>query len=144
MAASTPMRIQGGPELVTALKRVKGRMETGPEAMEALSAGGRVIADAWAARVPVLDGNYQAAMRSPDAVVVRDSKTGARATVKPARLAGLPRNDQPRKYGHRLEFGLLGITAQPSCRPAVDSSKAQVAAVMAEHLADIADRTPKS
>jgi HK97 gp10 family phage protein len=135
--------IEGGPELARKLQAIEKSMSA-TAAREALLAGGRVIADAWAARVPVEDENYRHEMQQED--VVRASAnfgsgaSGARGTVGPRRRPGLEnpvlhpgetkREAQPANYAARLEFGDHDRKAEPSARPAFDaSSDAAVEAV---------------
>jgi hypothetical protein len=120
--------LEGGPELAKALAELqelvgaKGRGGSKSAAREALLAGGRIIADAWADRVPVLDGNYQDAMRATDAVKAAGTAKGALGSVAPRRLEGVEDDQQPYLYAARLEFGDADRAAEPSARPAFDAT----------------------
>lgn len=120
--------LEGGPELAAAFTELealvgaKGKGGTKSAAREALLAGGRIIADSWAERVPVLDGNYQDALRAQDAVKAAGTATGAAGSVAPRRLEGVEDDAQPYLYAARLEFGDADRAAEPSARPAFDAS----------------------
>jgi HK97 gp10 family phage protein len=103
-------------------------------------AAGEVIREAWAGLVPVLDGNYRDSL-----AVVWLGKQGAAVGI--SWVGGLAREDQPVMYGKRLEFGDSIIPAQPSARPAVESSRAEALEAGAEPLRSVVRgrraRTPR-
>lgn len=131
--------IEGGPALAAKLQALDKKIRN-EIAKDAVTAGGRIIADEWADYVPIGEpphdphpGAYRDSLRSFDAVKVRATVNGASATIRPAVL-GLPENQQPRLYAGKLEFGDGNYEAQPSARPAFDSSQDLVLSTMSDML----------
>lgn len=151
VTATTRVYIRGAAELSRALARLGKEMSD--EAMaQATLAGAEVLKEAWAAAVPVDDGNYRdsiTAMASP-------GREGATAVVFPGTVAGVEERDQPRNYAARLEYGSFAYSkaafkrgsqgagrrrsAQPSLRPAYDASTGRMVAAMESELRWIIER----
>jgi hypothetical protein len=128
--------VEGGPELAKALEALDAKIKR-DYAKDALKAGGMVIRDEWAARVPVgvapadpHPGAYRQAMEQDDAVKVGGTKAGASGTVRPGLVSGLADNEQPRVYAAVLEFK----EGEPSARPAFDASRDAAADAVGESL----------
>jgi len=133
--------IEGGPELAAKLAAMDKKLRN-VVAKDAVSAMGRVIADQWANAVPIgkppddpHPGAYQRAMREPTAVTVRASTNGANGTVRPATLADLADDQQPRLYAARLEFGDADREAEPSARPAFEAAQQPALKTISDMLA---------
>lgn len=129
--------LEGGPELAAALNALDAKLKK-TFAKEALMAGGRVIADEWARRVPVGQpphdphpGAYRRAMQATDAVKATGTKNGASGSVRPGHVDGIDDGDQPAVYAAKLEF----VTSEPSARPAFDASRAAAADAIGQSLA---------
>ncbi len=125
----------GGPLLMAALARLEIGLR-GELLKDAVRDGGEVIVDAWKAKVPVLDANYQDSIR----VQARATKGGATGIVGVGPIRGLPRNEQPRWYAARLEYGDRSRGAQPSARPAFDTSKQRAGDAIEDKLRDLIGR----
>ncbi len=129
----------GGPLLMAALARLEIGLR-GELLKEAVRDGGEVIVDAWKAKVPVLDRNYQDGI----GVQARATKGGATGIVGVGPIRGLPRNEQPRWYAARLEYGdkrgPRPRGAQPSARPAFDTSKQRAGDAIEAKLRDLIGR----
>lgn len=120
--------IEGGPQLALALHQLDDKIRK-QAAKDALAEGGRVIADEWADMVPTgtpphdpHPGAYERAMRDEKAVTMRATANGASGSVRPATVAGLADDQQPRVYAGVLEFGDGDREAEPSARPAFESA----------------------
>lgn len=137
--------IRGGPELLRKLQQLEKGVRD--ELLQrATQAGGDVLAEAWRARVPVLDGNYRDAIEAK----AKPGKRGATGVVQLRKLGGVPSDEQPRLYAPRLEFGSAygskraftsGTAgkarirqAQPSLRPAFDAVKGEMLDAMGDEV----------
>jgi len=118
----------GGPELAAKLKALDAKVAK-EYGKAALKEGGLVIAEEWAARVPVLDGNYRASLQQEDTVKTTGTKTGALGSVRPTIVGGIPLEEQPILYAAKLEF-----QSEPSARPAFDASRDEAAQVVGDIL----------
>ena len=125
----------GGPLLVAALVRLEIGLR-GELLKDAVRDGGEVVVDAWKAKVPTLDYHYQNAIR----VQARATKGGAEGIVGVGPIRGLPRNEQPRWYAARLEYGDRSRGAQPSARPAFDTSKQRASDAIEDKLRELIGR----
>lgn len=123
--------LEGGPELAKALSDIDAKVKK-QYGKDALMAGGKVIADDWAGRVPVLDGNYQQALQMPDTVKATGTSKGASGSVRPVFVPGVPDDEQPIAYAARLEFA----DGEPSARPAFDASRDRAADAVGQSLKD--------
>lgn len=151
--------IAGGAELIAALERLRAGLKD-ELLVQATWAGADVLKDEWKSRVPVEDGDYR------DAIVAsaKPGKKGATGLVQVGSAAGVPTNQQPRRYAARLEFGTGEFgkwwtdtpqveynidpskikvherrgprkrAAQPSLRPAFDSCKGQMLDTISDTL----------
>ena len=99
-------------------------------------AAGEVIADAWRARVPILDENYQ---RSIAVGTVKGGKVAVGTTWLP----DLDRNDQPVLYAKPLEFGNSRTPADPSMRPALAASQEEAVAAAEVPITSVVKGTRK-
>lgn len=120
--------LEGGPELAAKLAALDKKVRN-EFAKNALREGGLVIAEEWAAQVPVLDGHYRRSLQQDDTVKVAATKNGASGSVRPTIVAGIPLNEQPILYAAKLEF-----TSEPSARPAFDASRDHAAQVTGDIL----------
>lgn len=153
-AVTTRGYIEGGPQLAAALERL-GHGLRDEMLAQATLAGADVLMETWRSRVPVDDGDY----RDSITALASPGRVGATAVVFPGEVPGLDDDEQPRNYASRLEFGTTrrslrqfkrGVTiggrtrtAQPSLRPAFDSSKGRMLDAMADELKHlIARATP--
>jgi len=111
--------LEGGPELAAALAKLDDAVRV-KASKDALLAAGGVLAREWQGRVPVLDANYQRSLEG--AAKAGKTKAGASGSVAPRKVPGLADGDQPFAYAARLEFGDADSPAEPSARPAFDTS----------------------
>ena len=125
----------GGPLLMAALARLEIGLR-GELLKDAVRDGGEVIVDAWKAKVPVLDAHYQDSIR----VQARATQGGATGIVGVGPIRGLPQNEQPRWYAAGLEYGGRGRGAQPSARPAFDTSKQRASDAIEDKLRELIGR----
>jgi HK97 gp10 family phage protein len=132
--------IEGGPQLARALSALDRKVRQ-DVAKEALTEGGRIIADAWANMAPVGSppedehpGAYRRSLSDNASVTARSSASGATAAIRPAVLSDLPDDQQPRLYAARLEFGDADRDAEPSARPAFDAAQRPALAAISERL----------
>lgn len=143
--------IRGSAELIAALQRL-GQGTKDELLARATYKGAKVLADEWRDRVPVKDGNYREAIFARS----KAGRIGATGIVSLRLVPGLAKNDQPRLYASRLEFGsaryskeqymstLHGLSdglptgrarrAQPSLRPAFDSCSGQMLDSMSDEI----------
>jgi HK97 gp10 family phage protein len=147
-AGSTTVRgyIRGGPELMRALARLEQGVKDAL-LQKATLAGGKVLEEAWKERVPIKDGNYRAAITAQ----AKPGKRGATGLVSVKDVPGVDKEDQPKLYASRLEFGSArathatltsgrtdfasrGRVAQPSLRPAFDSVQGEMLDAMADEV----------
>lgn len=132
MATRFQATLEGGAELAAALTRLDDAVRV-KASKDALLAAGGVIATEWQTRVPILDANYQ---RSLDAATrAAKTKAGASGSVGPRKVAGLDDADQPFAYAARLEFGDADRPAEPSARPAFDTSRERAVQAAGDVLA---------
>jgi HK97 gp10 family phage protein len=145
--ARTSVTIEGVPDMQAALERVARELE-GPAAEAAMMKAGRVIADQWAAGVPVGEqpadphpGAYRRAMQSADAVQVQPADGGQIGlTVGPAFLEDLPPDEQPRAYAGVLEYGNAARSPQPSARAAWEIASPKAVAILSDELGRAAEQ----
>lgn len=123
--------IEGGPELAAALARLDDAVRV-RAAKDAVLAAGDVISQEWRSRVPVLDAHYQASLES--ATRAAKTRAGASGSVAPRKVAGLRDDEQPVLYAGRLEFGDAERAAEPSARPAFDTTREQAVEAAVEVL----------
>ncbi len=130
--------LEGGPQLMAKLNALDAKIKK-EVAAAALSAGGRIIADEWAAQVPVghqpqdpHPGAYRRALEQDDAVYVKGGKNGASGNVRPGYVDGIDDGDQPRVYAAKLEFA----DGEPSARPAFDAARDRASEAVGKMLAD--------
>lgn len=125
--------LEGGPELAKALQTLEKGLRD-DLLKEATLAGGEVIAEEWAARVPVDEGDYRNAIKAKS----RAGKKGATAIVGVDKSYDGGAGDSFEDINARavvLEFGSSGRkrattgsgshprTAHPSARPAFDAAR---------------------
>lgn len=127
--AKFTVRIEGGPALARALGALEKSLRD-ERLKEATLAGAEVIAEAWRTRVPTLDRHYQNSIKAKS----RAGKNGATGLVSVDTVPGLPRNQQPRFYAAKLEYGGRGAGARPSARPAFDNSRGPAQAALEAKL----------
>lgn len=150
MSSSVSMTVTGTDQLAAALKELEKQL-TGPKAHEALEAGGRLIADEWARRVPEGEaprdphpGAYRRALESEQAVQVGGTEGGTLSvTIGPANLDDLPFDEQPHAYAGVLEYGDADQSPQPSARPAIDSAAPKAVQVIKDKLEPVAEAVHK-
>jgi HK97 gp10 family phage protein len=142
--------LEGGPELAKALANLEKGLRD-ELLKEVTLAGAEVIAEAWRNRVPIHDGNYRQAIEAKS----RAGKNGATGIVGVGAVPGVAKSQQPRWYAAVLEYGTSGSArarsgrgmgrraAQPSARPAFDTSKDRAVAAAEAKLRElIAKATP--
>jgi hypothetical protein len=137
--------VRGTPELTAALERLADQL-VGPKGEEALMAAGRVVADEWAARVPVGAANdphpgaYRRAMQQPDAVRVSHGTEARKPaiSVAPAEVPDLPYEQQPHAYAGVLEYGDGNQGPQPSARSAWEAAQGRAAQALSDSLGKVA------
>ena len=145
-SVSNKVYFRGAEEMRKALQRIE--KSTRDELLvEATQAAGDVLAAEWKARVPVDDGNYRAAIEAK----AKAGSRGATGIVRVGNAPGVPRDEQPRRYASRLEFGSARATlqtlkegrhdfasrerkAQPSLRPAFDTVRERMVDAMGDVL----------
>lgn len=133
--------LEGGPELARRLDAMDADIAE-RAVVDALRAGGRIIADTWSAMAPVgtppedeHPGAYQRALAAPEAVNVAPIVGGASGAVSPAWLGELADDQQPRVYAAVLEFGDETREPEPSARPAFDAALDPALAAITRTLA---------
>jgi HK97 gp10 family phage protein len=124
---STTVVLTGMDELKAKLTIIQDKLPN-ETAQEATLAAAELIAEAWRARIRAApwkdsEGNFARSIEARKTVARR--KNAAQATVARRWLSGVPRDEQPLWYGHRLEFGDSEIPARPTGRPAFDASHKQ-------------------
>ena len=119
---------------ITNLPQVRRQMDVlgvalgGEVANKAVEAGCKVFQERWKDLVPVFEGHYR------DAIFykVEPSWThGPFGYVYVGWLREVSFDEQPFRYAQRLEYGRLGIPANPSARGAFDSAQDDAQRVMA-------------
>jgi hypothetical protein len=107
---------------------VLGVLLNGQVAEKAVEEGCKVFKTKWKGTAPYFEGHYQNAIFYK----VEPSKaTGPFGWVYVGWLPGVPFNEQPFLYAQRLEYGRLGIPANPSARAAFESGKGEATRAMA-------------
>lgn len=132
MATKSQATLEGGRELAAALAKLGDAIRI-KASKDALLAAGGVIADEWQSRVPVLDADYQRSLEG--AAKAGKTKAGASGSMAPRKVPGLPNGDQPVAYAARLEFGDADRAAEPSARPAFDTSQGRAVQAASDVLA---------
>jgi hypothetical protein len=149
--------LSGGPELAAALQKLVNGVST-EVIMQATIAGGDVIAKEWQGRAPVGQepedkhpGAYRDSIRAMPARPRSGPAgiTGATVVITTATVPGLSKEEQPRNYAAKLEFGSSGrararsgkgakaAVARPSARPAFDASQDAAAAAVEAKLREL-------
>lgn len=134
--------------VITGLREVQQRLEQlapnmARKAMkQALTAGGRVIADEVQLRAPKLTGELAAnvAMKGKVSdkggfVVIGVTYRGKRA-LKSRRPGKVPSTQDPGVYAKFVELGTKNMAARPFLRPAIDSKAEESVKVFAQVLDD--------
>lgn len=163
-AVNAKVYYAGAAEMRAALRRLEQGMRD-ELLVEATQAAGDVLAEAWRANVPVEEGNYRAAIEAK----AKAGSRGATGIVRVGNAPGVKRQDQPRRYAARLEFGSSSFAAsdapydatynldpskfsagrrkgtrrraaQPSLRPAFDSSRDRMVDAMGDVLLRLIER----
>lgn len=94
-------------------------------AHDAVFAAAKVIEAEWKARIAAQpwresEGHFE---ESIEARFIKSRRKNAAAATVTRRWIGVPENEQPLWYGHKLEFGTAMQPARPTGRPAFDSAK---------------------